>query len=78
MGLNSESSSHSQAMVASDTGVVHGSSTRKRTIHLPRKSCTSTRARALASTTTSTMATTVMKTVWKIDCRKVWSERMAR
>ena len=38
--LNSESKIQSQAIVDSATGAAHGSTTRKRTIHLPRKSRT--------------------------------------
>ncbi len=78
MGLNSESSIHSQAMAARGTGVVHGSRMRNRTIHLPRKSRVSTRARILARTSTRTMVTKVMKRLFVSERRKTGSFSTAR
>ena len=63
IGEKIESSSHSQAIVDSATGVVHGSSTRKRTTHLPRKSATRMLASTLPSTTISAIETTVKTSV---------------
>ena len=73
-GLKIESSIHSQMIAPSATGVVHGSSTRNRTNHLPRKSAASTKAKIVHSTTTSTCEITVNTNVLRQRGRKVGRE----
>src|SRR5690606_18085963 len=59
IGEKIESSIHSQAIDDSATGVVQGSRTRNRTIHLPLKSATRMFARTLPSSTMNTIDTPV-------------------
>ncbi|MEJ2289670.1 MAG: hypothetical protein P8Y02_13710 [Deinococcales bacterium] len=53
MGLNCESSSHSQLMAASETGIAQGSMNRICTSRLPRKSRASSSEATVASTTST-------------------------
>ena len=63
MGLKIVSRVHSQLIVASDTGVVHGSRTRRRISHLNLKSLVRISARAVARITTRALETTVKNRV---------------
>jgi len=71
-----ESSSQSHATADSDTGVVHGSSTSRRTIHLPLKSATRMFARTLPNTTISSIEITVNTSVFCSDRQKTGSPKM--
>ena len=59
MGLNLESSNHSQPMVPREMGVAQGRMISMRAIHLPRKSSESTTARTLARIMIRIFETTV-------------------
>src|SRR5918992_5155774 len=76
MGLKIELSSHSHDTAARDTGVVHGRSTQKRTIHLPLKSLTSSDARVCAIRTISTMEIPVNMMVFQKDVQNTRDDRM--
>src|SRR6266540_111747 len=73
-----ESSSHSQEMADSVTGVVHGSSTSIRTSHLPRKLATRMLASTLPSTTMSAIEIVVKMNVLPSDRQNTGSWKMAR
>src|SRR5262245_52380608 len=77
MGEKIESSIHSHAIDESATGVVHGSSTRNRTSHLPRKLATRMFASTLPSTTISTIEMLVNRNVLPSDRQNTGSSKMA-
>src|SRR5918999_56556 len=76
MGLKIEFSNHNHETAARDTGVVHGSSTQKRTNHFPLKSFTSTDARVCAIRTISTMEIPVKMIVFQKDVQNTLDERI--
>src|ERR671919_1855342 len=78
MGLKIELSNHSHETAASATGVVHGSSTQKRTSHFPLKSLTSAFARMCAITTISTMEIPVKMMVFQKEVQKMLDDRIVR
>src|SRR5690606_6390784 len=71
-------SSHSQETVDRATGVVHGSRTRNRTNHLPRKSATRMFARTLPNTTIRIIEIAVNTIVLTSDFQKTGSSNVRR
>ncbi len=76
IGENTESSIHSQVIVDSATGVVQGSSTRKRTNQRPLKSAISTLASTLPNTTISSIDTAVNRNVLRSDRQNTGSAKI--
>src|SRR5687768_11926101 len=73
-----ECSSHSQVTLDSATGVVHGSSTRNRTTHLPRKSAIRMLARILPNSTMKNIETPVKISVFHSDFQNTGSLKTRR
>lgn len=72
-GLKIESSIHSQITALSATGVVHGSRTRNRTNHRPRKLAVRTKPRTVERITTSACEMAVKTNVLRSVVRKTGS-----